>query len=804
MKKTVAALALIGTLLFAQQAAAEPRIALIIGNANYGPDIGQLKNPVNDAQLMDRTLRGVGFQVVRYENANRRTMRQAIKDFGKRLTDAGPSAVGIFYYAGHGFQSGGRNWLVPVGAVVNTEADAEDETVRADYVLEVMDLARNQLNIVILDACRNNPFTRSFRSVQRGLAPVQAPSNSVVAYSTAPGAVAADGAGANSPYARALAAEISSGSDPIQTLMVKVTARVKVETGSTQRPFVSSSLDRDDFRFRALAARPAGPAATGPSSSRAPVPEDEVEIEAWRKLGPNSSLAEWEAFYSTFPNGRYARMAQAKITELRRQAAAKSPVQQPSGPQPSLMQPSTSPATQAAPSSSPPSGGVVASRSVRYLGLPAGRPARSSDLGARLTPAGAEKAGLTDARIPDWSGGLTAPPAGVRFDPRKDNPPDPFPVDRPYLEVTGDNADQYGGYLTDGHKAMLKAHGDYKMKIYPTRRTCATPFYVYSATRANADISQLTSDGDGIQGGIMGVPFPLNRSAQEIMWNARLRFNGFKWKRQFATAPVQSNGSYDLVTTKDESIVRWANPAVRSVSELNNIIYLYIAKTIAPARIAGNVILVHESSNPAVDPRKAWAYSSGTRRVRRAPDIAYDNPGNNIDGMSTSDSFGGFNGAMDRYDWSIKGRRAAFIPYNDYKVLHAKYVDLLKLGHINQDVVRYEAHRVWTVEAKLKPGSRHVYARRVFYVDEDSYMISAAENYDGRGQLWRMQEQMTVNYYHVPLCGIAGHMVYDLLSGRYLATDLIGEEPPINFFADDLQESRYTPEAIRDIGQELD
>ncbi|MBP6014388.1 MAG: caspase family protein [Alphaproteobacteria bacterium] len=247
------------------RAAPEPRIALVIGNADYGSDIGRLKNPVNDARLMDSTLRGVGFQVVRLENANRKQMRQAIADFGRRLTQAGPTAVGMFYYAGHGFQTSGRNWLVPVGAVVNSEADAEDETVRADYVLEQMDIARNQLNIVILDACRNNPFARSFRSSQRGLAPVQAPSNSVVGYATAPDDVAADGDDGNSPYTKALAQEIGSSSDRIEIVMTNVTANVKRATANRQSPFVSSSLDRE-FRFN-----PQG-VAQAPSAAMPPPP----------------------------------------------------------------------------------------------------------------------------------------------------------------------------------------------------------------------------------------------------------------------------------------------------------------------------------------------------------------------------------------------------------------------------------------------------------------------------------------------------------------------------------------------------
>jgi hypothetical protein len=287
----------------------------------------------------------------------------------------------------------------------------------------------------------------------------------------------------------------------------------------------------------------------------------------------------------------------------------------------------------------------------------------------------------------------------------------------------------------------------------------------------------------------------------EMIQNKRFSYRGYKATRQFAAAPVQSNGSYNLISVQDEAIFRYANPAVKSSDELNNIGLLYIANTIAPPRLAGNVILVHESINAQVEPRKAWAYSPGTRRVRRAPDIAYDNPGTNTDGMSTSDSFDGFNGALDRYNWTTKGRSVKFISYNTYDVLHTKYADFIKPSHLNQDVVRYEPHRVWTLEATLKPGSRHVYARRVMHMDEDAKVVNNAENYDGRGQLWRFQEVLLVNAYHVPHCGTgAGETNYDVLSGRYLTGGLRSEEPPINYFADELNEARYTPEAIRTLG----
>jgi len=419
---------------------------------------------------------------------------------------------------------------------------------------------------------------------------------------------------------------------------------------------------------------------------------------------------------------------------------------------------------------------------------------------------GSEMAGTPDGEVPAWTGGLSSPPAGVNFDPKKMNPPNPFSGDAVKATITAANMDQFGDKLTDGHKAMLKKYSTYKMKVYQSRRTCALPQFAYDAAKANAANADLTPDGDGIKNFKVGLPFPIldsnpTKAAQQLIMNKRFSFRGFKNTRQFSAAPVQSNGSYNLQVVQDEAIFRYANPTVKSSDELNNIGLLYIANTISPPRLAGNVILVHESINAQVEPRKAWSYSPGTRRVRRAPDIAYDNPGTNSDGMSTSDSFDGFNGALDRYDWNLKGKSVKLIAYNSYDLLNVKYKNLLKPQHLDQESVRYEPHRVFVVEAKLKPSARHVYARRVMYMDEDAKNVSNAENYDGRGQLWRFQEVPVVNAYHVPHCGTGAlEVVYDLLSSRYLALSMRAEEPPQNYFADELQESRYTPEAIRSLG----
>jgi formylglycine-generating enzyme required for sulfatase activity len=247
-------------------AAAETRIALVIGNSDYAS--GPLPNPANDAKMMSETLGKLGFEVIARRNADQNTMKRAIQEFGSRLEKAGPAAVGLFYYAGHGVQLNGRNYLIPTTAQIDREGDVEIEAVSADWVIEQMRYARNRLNIVILDACRNNPFTRSMRSVDHGLATMDAPAGILIAYSTAPGAVAADGSGRNSPYTEALSLAMRDLHEPVEQVFKRVRVGVMSATSGKQVPWESSSLT-GDFYF-AAPSKAAGATLSAPAVQNAP------------------------------------------------------------------------------------------------------------------------------------------------------------------------------------------------------------------------------------------------------------------------------------------------------------------------------------------------------------------------------------------------------------------------------------------------------------------------------------------------------------------------------------------------------
>ncbi len=401
-------------------------------------------------------------------------------------------------------------------------------------------------------------------------------------------------------------------------------------------------------------------------------------------------------------------------------------------------------------------------------------------LGRDLTPVGAERAGSADGVIPAWDGGIKEWPGGYR--PGMHHP-DPFADDGRLFVITAENMDEHADYLTDGHKAMLRAYPEtYTIPVYPTRRSASYPEEVYEATKRNAVNARLVGDGDGVAGTRFGFPFPIPSRGEEVMWNHLMRYRGEGATRTITQASPNRRGDYTLVEFHDEFLFNYGGgEAMDGVSE--NILLFLKQTVVAPARLAGSILLVHETLDQVREPRRAWTYNVGQRRVRRAPNVAYDNPGTASDGMRTSDQFDMFNGALDRYNWEILGKREIIVPYNNYK-LHSDSVrvrDILRPLHINQDLTRYERHRVWVVEATLREGTRHIYPRRVFYVDEDSWQILVVEQYDGRGQLWRVSEGFAINYYEVPCLWTTLEVHTDLQAGRYLAIGMDNELRPYDF-----------------------
>ncbi|MCJ8168936.1 DUF1329 domain-containing protein [Atopomonas sediminilitoris] len=422
----------------------------------------------------------------------------------------------------------------------------------------------------------------------------------------------------------------------------------------------------------------------------------------------------------------------------------------------------------------------------------------AAKLGDTLTPFGAEKAGNAAGTIPAWTGGLTQAPAGYKGSGQ--HHPDPFAADKPLFTITKANLDQYKANLTAGQIALFNAYPQtFQMPVYESRRSGSAPQWVYDNTIKNATSAKLLDGGNGFSDAYGGIPFAIPQNGVEALWNHITRYRGTYIVRRASEVAVQRNGSYSLVTSQQEALFRYYNKN-GSYADLNNLLFYYLSFTKTPARLAGGAVLVHEMLDQVKDPRQAWGYNSGQRRVRRAPNLAYDTPIAAADGLRTADDTDMYNGAPDRYDWKLVGKKEIYIPYNNYRVSSpsVKYDDLLQVGHLNPQHTRYELHRVWEVEGTLKKGARHIYSKRNLFLDEDSWGAAVVDQYDGRGELWRVSLAYMKNFYELPTTWTALDVFHDLQARRYHVQNLDNEESStIDFSQAVPDDSYFKPSALR-------
>ncbi|MCE9684733.1 DUF1329 domain-containing protein [Shewanella sp. AS16] len=426
--------------------------------------------------------------------------------------------------------------------------------------------------------------------------------------------------------------------------------------------------------------------------------------------------------------------------------------------------------------------------------------AEAAKLGVELTPLGGEKAANADGSIPAWDGGITKPVAGYT---KGMHHPDPFPGDKIEMTITNANKDQYKANLTPGQMKLFELYpSTFKMNVYQTRRTASVPQFVYDATKANATRGELVANGNGVSGAAIGIPFPIPANGLEAIWNHILRFRGVDVETERNQAAPTKGGDYTLVELSEQLRFEYSRPDMTPEKlKQENTLALFKQVVTQPARLAGTALLVKETLDQEALPRQAWTYNTGQRRVRKAPNVAFDTPGTVSDGLRTTDDYDMFNGSPSRYNWELVGKKEIYIPYNDYK-LHSdklKYDQILTPGHINPEYVRWEKHRVWQVRATLKPGMRHIYKVRDMYLDEDSWQVSIADLYDNRDELYRVAVAHGLNYYEVPTPWSTLEVFHDLQSRRYLAIGLDNEGRMYDFDAK-LTEANFTPDALRRAG----
>ncbi len=426
------------------------------------------------------------------------------------------------------------------------------------------------------------------------------------------------------------------------------------------------------------------------------------------------------------------------------------------------------------------------------------KPDEINRLSEDLTPMGSERAGNAAGTIPDWTGGITQPPPEYKPGDHHQNP---WPEDKPLFRIDGSNYQQYADQLSVGQKATFAKYPDtYYMDVYQTRRSASFPEHIYQMTIQNGRTGTLVADGEGIENAAEGFPFPFPENAYELIWNHKLKYKGIGGVRYNNQIAPTADGKFSVTVIREELLGLYYKEG-ETVESINNVLLYFFQEVESPARLAGNILLVHETLNQTKLPRQAWVYNPGQRRVRRAPNVAYDNPGTASDGLRTNDMTDMFNGAMDRFDWTVVGKKEMYVPYNSYGA-HAEgitYDQFVQPGHLNPALMRYELHRVWIVDATLKPGMRHINPRRTFYLDEDSYQILLIDHYDARLQLWRASEAHSINYYDVPTFWSTIEVHYDLQSGRYVGQGF-DNTMPVNTFNVEMEAGQFTPQALRTRG----
>jgi hypothetical protein len=397
-------------------------------------------------------------------------------------------------------------------------------------------------------------------------------------------------------------------------------------------------------------------------------------------------------------------------------------------------------------------------------------PTEAERLGRDLTPLGAEMAGNADGSIPAWD--PSGPPIPADFVPGSDNYTNPYAGEKPLFVIDGSNWQEYADNLTEGTKAVFEKLGadGFRMDVYPSKRDYVAPEWIAANTAKNATLSTLVENGQKIEGNLPGVPFPLPQNGLEVLWNHMIRHHP-DHTYDYDVYYVSSNGKPILSTTGHMTNIFPAYHDDKRDQPVGDTAWLKLRINYnAPARRAGEILLVHEPGADYTEGRgrKAWQYLVGQRRVRLAPAVSFDTPNPGVAGTSTYDDSFIYNGSPERFDWKLVGKKEMYIPYNAYDFNFQNNIkDMLGEKFLDPGSIRWEKHRVWIIEGDLKEGSRHLYSKRRYYIDEDTWNALSGDNYDSRGNLWRVQYAYGTNLYDIKTYYSMPYGAYDVVQGIY-------------------------------------
>jgi hypothetical protein len=406
-------------------------------------------------------------------------------------------------------------------------------------------------------------------------------------------------------------------------------------------------------------------------------------------------------------------------------------------------------------------------------------PDMAARLGASLSPLGGERAGNAAGTIPAWEGAPAPPPdwqPGSRYT-------DPYAGEKPLLTIDQAKAAAYAAQLSPGQQALLQRYpGSYRLPVYPGHRSYAAPEAFYAGTRRNASRAFLEKPELPPSQAVAGIPFPFPGSGAEAVWNERLRWRGPGREGSTIEASVSEDGTVSLVRLAEQA--RFDAIDAPPYRKFGTVLAYSAMAVFEPAKLAGALRLVYDTLKP---PPMAWQRSPGQRFITASGSAGGDTPVLGANGLLNEDQIEGFDGAPDRYDWTLDGKRELYVPYNAYRLHDAGYSYAALLGphHLNPDAARYELHRVWVLQARCRPDQSCLWPRRTLYLDEDSWQVLLAESYDRNDRLALLQEMHWLTAWDQPAPLPVAQVVYDLASGRYLVMGLNNQAPETRFIRPD-------------------
>jgi hypothetical protein len=430
----------------------------------------------------------------------------------------------------------------------------------------------------------------------------------------------------------------------------------------------------------------------------------------------------------------------------------------------------------------------------------------AAQLGASLTPMGANPAANADASIPAYTGSMLGLPEGLEYAGPGTPYPDPYAGDPVLYRITAANRGDHQQFLSPGLQALFDTYPDtFRVDVYPTHRDGRYSDKFIEKLKYNAVNAELHNGEDGIRGFTGAVAFPIPKTGAEVIWNSRTSGPNHTLAGTYSDIAVFSNGSRSVRRSTLMSEYPYVNPD-NAVGLEEADLGIWAANVMTnvhePLRDKGRITSIYEPYDYVTHAREAWLYLPGSRRVRRAPTVGYDTP-DGPGGFITVDDTLGFNGAMDRFSWTLVGKQELYVPFHNYKFDEAglSYDTLLTPYHVNPDYIRYEKRRVWVVEANLREGKRHIYGKRRFYVEEDSWNIVMTENYDGRGELWKVVLINSIYEYNTQGYVNRAMMFHELRAAGYITIRLVNDSEQMNYMAPAKGEAYYSPTSVRKLGR---